>query len=55
MRQKRCEVLAGFGSLFLSLCRVFTCLGLGLPGLRRLLPNRRVSDAKLGRLDALLG
>jgi hypothetical protein len=45
----------GFGSLFLSPCRVFTHLGLGLPGLRRLLPNCCVSDTELGRLGALLG
>jgi hypothetical protein len=45
----------GFGSLLLSPCRVFTRRGLGLPGLRRLLLNRRVGDAKLGRLGALLG
>jgi hypothetical protein len=44
-----------FSRLFLSPCRVFTRLGLGFPGLRRLLPNRRVGNTKLVRLGALLG
>jgi hypothetical protein len=55
MRQQWCEVLAGFGSLLPSPCRVFTLRGLGLSGLHRLLLNRRVGDAKLGCLGALLG
>jgi hypothetical protein len=34
---------------------IFTCLGLGFLGLRHLLPNRCMDDAKLVHLDALLG
>jgi hypothetical protein len=45
----------GFGSLLLSPCHIFTRRGLGLLGLRLLLLNRRVGDAKLSRLGALLG
>jgi hypothetical protein len=44
-----------FGSLLPGPCRVFTCRGLGLPGLRCLLLDRLIGDAKLGRLGAMLG
>jgi hypothetical protein len=35
--------------------RIFMCLGLGFPSLRRLLPDRCMDDAELVHLGALLG
>jgi hypothetical protein len=55
MHQQRREVLTSLSRLLPSPCRVFTCLGLGFPGLRRLLPNRCVGDAELAHLGTLLG
>jgi hypothetical protein len=43
------------GSLLPGPCRIYTRHGLGRPGLHRLLLDRRVGDAKLGRLGALTG
>jgi hypothetical protein len=40
MHQQRREVLTSLSHLLPSPCRIFTRLGLGFPGLRRLLPNR---------------
>jgi hypothetical protein len=53
--QQQREVLTSFNRLLPSPCRVFMCLGLGFPGLRRLLPNRYMGDTELIRLSALLG
>jgi hypothetical protein len=55
MRQQRRKVPAGFGHLLLSFGRVFMRLGSSIPSLRRLLPKRRVDDAKLICFGALLG
>jgi hypothetical protein len=54
-RQQRHEVLMSLSRLLLCPCRVFTCLGLGFLGLRRLLPNRSMGDAELAHLGTLLG
>jgi hypothetical protein len=48
-------VLTGLGRLLLSLGRIFTRLGHGFLSLCRLLPKRRMGDAKLVRFGALLG
>jgi hypothetical protein len=45
----------GLGHLLLGLGRIFTCLGLSLSSLHRLLPDRCMDDAKLIHFDALLG
>jgi hypothetical protein len=45
----------GLGRLLPSLGRIFMCLGLGLPSLRRLVPDRCVDDAKLVHFGVLLG
>jgi hypothetical protein len=45
----------GLGHLLPSLGHIFTCLGLGLSSLRRLLLNRCMDNAKLVHFGALLG
>jgi hypothetical protein len=53
-RQQRCTVFTGLHHLLSGLGRVLTRLDCSLSSLRRLLPKRRMGDAKLVRLNTLL-